>query len=247
MRRIGDVISTRNRPFVCLQEVEINNYDMSALDNLLMKPNDGRPSFDDLSNIYGEIMPQFGNINTPELQSCAVTLYDKTKYEILNDRRQDSVIKMIYDLINPYVLDIPISVRKNNKLNIAAFRNRFDNKCIYVINIHADFGLMNNRDKLNKFLNNIELLTKIFGDRLYISGDFNVKKGIYDDEMSPSKRILLYTSVKKILTPELGEEIQADNDRTYDIIFSGVSNGMYDEVILMDELEKKQFSQNINA
>jgi hypothetical protein len=225
MFRVGNVIFGNNPQFICLQEVEINGEDMRALDYLV-------------PHSYEKILPPFGDLRTKELQSCAVTLYDSTKYDPAMIEQKDIIDKM-YDLLNPVTLDL--TKGENRKLNIAALRRKSDETCVYVINIHADFALMNNfkrssdssiENNLVHFFKVVDELFRVLGDRLYLAGDFNIMKKVYEQYLD--EKAFSNTLFKKVLTPELGESVQKEEERTYDLILTNrkVCDGSEDLCLL---------------
>lgn len=199
---ISHVIPKDSVSFACLQEVEINNDNKKALENLV-----------DI-NRFGSVLPPFGDLNQSDTVSCAVTIYDKSNYEVLSDNT-NTEISSIYEKLNPLTLNSDAG--KNNKLNICAFRHKTNKYYIFVVNVHADFVVMNNPDILVKFFKTVDELFNTFKDKLCIAGDFNIMKKVYDQYINEKEYPNML--VQKVLTPELGEDIQQDCDRTYDIIF----------------------------
>ena len=84
----------------------------------------------------------------------------------------------------------------------------------------------------------ISKLFKIFGDILIIAGDFNIVKKNYEKEIDETT--LPHVRIEKVLTPELGKDIQNEEDRTYDFIFTGKESfgSAIDYEKILDKLNK---------
>jgi exonuclease III len=226
MTRINtDLLYTKQPDFVCLQEVEIKNKHMTVLDSLMDEK-------------YEAVLPTFGNLNTQTLQSCAITLYNAEKYQPYDtaDSTKLEIITKIFNLMYKTTNDSQIG--NNNKINVMAFENIHTKMNIYMINIHADFTLTNNlrgnKTNLINLMTTIDSLFKIFGNKLCICGDFNIMKKTYDSQIEESQ--FCNTRIEKILTPDLGTDIQPKDERTYDIIFTSKIENNNNDIKMLNEI-----------
>ena len=194
--------------FICLQEVEISKDNLSTL---LV-----------LGYWNASKFPSNGNLSTAySLESMAIIFYDYNKYEPI-DLLKDNVhihkiiIEGLFKLLNPITVN-SAPTDNNYKLNIVCFNDKITPKYVYVVNVHADWAIVNKYIVL--LFSIISKLFKIFKDKLIIAGDFNIVKKNYEKEIDET--LFPHIRIEKILTPELRTNIQEEEDRTYDFIFTG--------------------------
>lgn len=114
---------------------------------------------------YGMILPSF--IPEGEPTTCSVTFYDKKIYSnLVDDSKIQEIEKQFRDLFK-------LSKEKDpTKLTVAALQDKKTKKVIYVINIHANYGVTNNNPDIYPKLKTILDTTP----NLIVAGDFNIQE-----------------------------------------------------------------------